>query len=196
MLTGVGKANAAGGVACVLDPDRHAGVLNAGIAGLLPQTREGPGLGSAVLATRSVFGDDGILSPDGFRTFADAGFPIVDQSDAIEPFAGWAEVLAELVEVEGGIATVSTCSSTDAQAREIAARTGAVAEACEGAGCGLSAFRAGCPFAEIRTISNTTGDRDNQRWDIPGALERLEELFGNADLADRLIGSAADARAD
>ncbi|MBL4591589.1 MAG: hypothetical protein JKY96_06470, partial [Phycisphaerales bacterium] len=34
--TGVGKANAAGAIGRVLDPDRHAGVISVGIGGALP----------------------------------------------------------------------------------------------------------------------------------------------------------------
>ncbi|HBS28303.1 MAG TPA: hypothetical protein DEB06_02375, partial [Phycisphaerales bacterium] len=36
VVTGVGKANAAGAVARVLDAGRHAGVINLGVAGALP----------------------------------------------------------------------------------------------------------------------------------------------------------------
>ncbi len=197
VLTGVGKANAAGGVARVLDPDRHAGVLNVGIAGLLPQPSGGGlDLGSAILSTRSVFADEGIQRPEDFQTFADAGFPLIGSRDDIGPSSEWAGVLAELTDAEGTIATVSTCSATDRQANEIQERTGAIAEACEGAACGVSAFRIGCRFAEIRTISNTTGERNRQRWDIDGALARLEQILANADLRGRLIEAVHDARAD
>ena len=197
VLTGVGKANAAGGVARVLDPDRHAGLLNVGIAGLLPQPSGGGlDLGSAILSTRSVFADDGIQQPEAFQSFADAGFPLIGSRDDIEPSSDWGAVLAELTDAQGTIATVSTCSGTDLYAQEIGERTGAIAEACEGAACGLSAFRVGCRFAEIRSISNTTGQRDLQRWDIDRALARLEEIFANTDLPRRLIETVLDARAD
>ena len=32
------------------------------------------------------------------------------------------------------------------------------------------------PVVELRVISNTTGDRDAQRWDLPRALAALSDL--------------------
>jgi futalosine hydrolase len=52
-------------------------------------------------------------------------------------------------------------------------RTGAVAEAMEGAAVVHAALRAGVPGLEVRAISNTTGDRPTQRWDMPAAFAAL-----------------------
>ena len=38
---------------------------------------------------------------------------------------------------------------------------------------GVAADGGRSEFAEVRVISNTTGDRDRQRWDLDGALRRL-----------------------
>jgi nucleoside phosphorylase len=80
--------------------------------------------------------------------------------------------------VVGRIATVSTCAGTDARAATVARRTGAVAEAMEGAAVAQVASRLGVTFAEVRVISNTTGDRANQRWDMRGALGGLSRVAG------------------
>ena len=60
------------------------------------------------------------------------------------------------------------------------ARTGAIAEAMEGGAVGVSAARVGGGvwFSELRVISNTTGDRAGQRWDLSRALARLSETAG------------------
>ena len=78
----------------------------------------------------------------------------------------------------GPMATVSTCSGTDSLAAQVRNRTGALAEAMEGASVGLVAHRLGVPFGEVRIVSNTTGDRDRQRWDIKLALSKLSEVIG------------------
>ncbi|MFN7614153.1 MAG: hypothetical protein ACK5P8_03050 [Phycisphaerae bacterium] len=62
-------------------------------------------------------------------------------------------------------------------ARAVAVRTKAIAETMEGAACALVSLRAGIPFVEVRAISNYTGDRAKQAWDIKGALASLERLF-------------------
>ena len=178
VLTGIGKANAAGAVAHVLDPDRHAAVLSLGIGGALPGADEaGVRLGSVVCASASVFADEGLLSPSGFTDCFGLGFPLGDfQGSDVPVNAAWAAKLARACSATGRIATVSTCSGTDAAARIIADRTGAIVEAMEGAAVGLVCHRLRVPFAEVRVVSNTTGDRERQRWDIKGAMKRLEEL--------------------
>lgn len=183
VLTGVGKANAAGGVARVLDPARHSGVISLGIGGALPG---GPPLGSLVLGERSDFADEGVESPDGFQDCRAMGFPLMaGDRDSIEPDQGWVAAWRERADLIAPIATVSTCSGTDELARRVRDRTGALVEAMEGAGVGLAAraIDPGMPFAELRVISNTTGDRAGQRWDLAGALEALTGVLGRLGIA-------------
>ncbi len=176
--TGVGKANAAAAVAKRLDPSRHALVLNLGIAGSLPGP-DRPSLGDSILATTSLYADEGVLTPAGFQSIVEMGFPP-------GPLAGLAvpgtpdllTALRPLAARAGPIATVSTCSGTDALAHEVARRTGAIAEGMEGAAIAhtLARLSPTIAFAEFRVISNTTGDRSEQQWDIRAAFDRLSAL--------------------
>lgn len=175
VLTGVGKSNAAGGVARVADASCHGCVLNVGIAGSLPG---GPGLGAVVLATTSVFADEGVETPQGFRDCGLMGFAACDLGMAVPGDASLAIQVGREADVRGPIACVSTCSGTDARALEVRRRSGGVAESMEGAAAGLAAYRVGIPFAEVRVISNTTGKREDQRWELEAALERLRALIG------------------
>jgi futalosine hydrolase len=172
LLTGVGKSNAAGSVARALDLTRHRGVLNLGIAGALP----GSGLECTqpIAATISTLADEGVQTPTHYQTCADLGFPQFDATDSAQGHTLWTERCAQAGLALGVIATVSTCSGTDELASAVARRTGARAEAMEGAAAGLAAFRLGVPFLEVRVISNTTGDRDRQVWNLPEALVALE----------------------
>ena len=181
LLTGVGKANAAGATAWALGQAGYAAVLNLGVAGALPGASP-PGLGEVVLADRCVFADEGVaLGEAGFADIATLGFPPLPglRTSAFEPDGALSQAVARLAGRRGGVATVSTCSGADALASAVAARTGAIAEAMEGAACALACARLGVPFAEIRVISNTTGARDRQRWDLPGALRALGDLASN-----------------
>jgi futalosine hydrolase len=76
----------------------------------------------------------------------------------------------------GPMATVSTISGTAEAAREIYERWAPLAEAMEGAAAALCCIRVGCPFQEIRGISNFVGDRDRAKWDIPTAIENAAEV--------------------
>lgn len=177
-LAGVSKANAAAATALALDPARHGLVVSIGIAGALPrQSGDALGVGDLVVADRCVFADEGIATPAGYRDLAQMGFAPMPDGTVVAPCdPGAVRTLAPLAERVGPVATVSTCSGNDALARDIARRSGAIAEAMEGAAVGLVAVRRAVPFVEVRSISNHTGDREGQGWDIPRALARLERF--------------------
>lgn len=179
VVSGIGKSNAAAATAKVLHPSRHCAVLSIGIAGALQPLE----LGQAVVATSSVFADEGLQSPEGFKDCSAMGFPLgAFQGSAVPVHDQLARELESVLSTRspqsGPIATVSTCSGTDQLAAQVKSRTGAVAEAMEGAAVGLVAHRLGIPFGEVRIISNTTGDRNVQRWDMKRALASLSEVIG------------------
>lgn len=193
VLSGIGKSNAAASLALNLRP-HHALVVNLGIAGALPGAHlrtagESPqdrplSIGDVVIATHSVFADEGIETPDGFQDCDDMGFPLGDfphgrvpNDDALARRALAALATSSISGVtSGAIATVSTCSGTDARAQEIARRTGAIAECMEGAAIAAVCRTLHVPFLEIRVISNTTGDRPRQVWNISRAFSVLGEV--------------------
>ena len=183
VVTGVGKASAAGGVAKAL-ASQYAGVLSLGLAGGLPAEPGGAAglaleVGEAVLADACHFADEGLISPEGFVSQSGLGFPACEGfGERVPTDAKWREALAPLACRVGGCATVSTCSGTDARAIEIARRTEACCEDMESAAVGLVAHRLGLPFACLRVISNQTGDRDRQGWEIDRALLGLARLAG------------------
>lgn len=182
-VCGVGKANAAACTACLIrgSPlDSIGCVISIGIAGALPGQPE-PAIGDSVAATQSVFADEGVRTPDGFLTCEQLGFPLwgPETSDPrhAQHAAGLRAVLAGSCTRSGVIATVSSCSGTYRAAAEVVERTGAIAEGMEGAGVALVARRLGVHGGEVRAISNTTGDRPGQRWDIPAGLAELGAVF-------------------
>lgn len=187
--TGVGKVNAALGAARHLMRGEVGTVLNLGICGgLAGEGRPSPKLGDVVLASASVYADEGLALPDPdlFRDMTSMGFPLGGARAPGPVFEAEPELVERLARLLpkadlGPVATVSTCSGTDRHAREVAARTGALAEAMEGAAIAHALSRMAeppVPFAEIRVVSNTTGDRPRQRWDLPGALRVLTEVAG------------------
>jgi futalosine hydrolase len=176
VVTAVGKAAAAGGVARVLDPVRHGLVLSVGIAGALGGTQ----VGQVVLAGRCDLADDGVLTAAGFTELERMGFgPFPGMTSGALPPPAVLQHLRPLADVLGPVATVSSCSGTDAAAAALAAR-GYIAEAMEGAAVALVAERVGVPFGELRVISNTTGERASQKWDVRSALARLTTVLGRA----------------
>lgn len=172
-MCGIGKANAAAATAAILSLlDQPRGLICLGVAGSLPGSSAA--IGDAVLASPSLFLDEGVQTAADLITCEQLGFPIGPEGGVIAPDRGLKAALAPLAEHAGPVGTVSSCAGTDELARLRGRR--ALAEAMEGAAAGLAAWRLGAPFAELRVISNTTGARESQIWDLGRALERLATL--------------------
>jgi futalosine hydrolase len=105
------------------------------------------------------------------------GFPALEGTgERVGTDAAWREALRPLADRVGSVATVSTCSGTDAAAAEIRRRTGSLCEDMESGAAGLVAHRLGVPFACVRAISNRTGNRAEQGWDLALAFSALERV--------------------
>lgn len=177
VVTGISKANAAGAVGHVLDPAIHGAMVSVGVGGLLPGWPWEPG--KLFASTRSVFADEGVQTPSMFLDCPAMGFPFgPSDGPAVMPDADLFAALRPITDAAEPVATVSTCSGTDALAHQVRDRTGAAVEAMEGAAAGLVAARLGVPFAEVRAVSNTTGDRPGQRWDLEAALDAIARFMG------------------
>jgi len=176
ILSGVGKANASGATAAALARGGYGAVINLGACGTLPGSPAA--IGDVVLATRSVFADEGVESEAGakWEPMATLGFPTAIDGDGVACDAELMQLLRPHAAHAGPIATVSTCSGTDARAVAVVKRTGAIAEAMEGAAVLLASARLGVPGAELRVVSNTTGERGKQQWELKRALVIVGEI--------------------
>ena len=171
---GVGSAAAAAGTARLLALAAAAGtpyraVLSAGIGGGFPGRAE---TGATVLGTRSIAADLGAETAAGFVPVERLGFGTSVVAADPRLLRGLTAALPGCV--LGDILTLSTVTGTAGTARELADRyPAAAAEAMEGYGVAVAAAAAGCPFAELRTISNPVGPRDRDAWRIAPALAAL-----------------------
>ncbi len=197
--SGVGKVNGAVCAAQCLAAGGEPGtlVINVGVCGALPREDTEGGMlpvGSVVVGSASIYADEGVdAGAAGYTDMGAMGFGYWPGAGTNEP--GCSTIVADdeithglarqlwagggLRVHLGKIATVSTCSGTDALAQEIARRTGAVAEAMEGAAIGHALTRlrgVAHGFLELRVVSNKTGDRASQAWDLPGALAMLTRV--------------------
>lgn len=171
VVGGIGRTNAAAATTeTLLTRGPFDGVINAGIAGALP----GGGLeiGDLVIASSCIYVEEGLLTPSGFVTMDAMGFALGDFAGNSVPVSDAMLDAADSLQV-GPIATVATCSGTDAAAHEVVMRTGALAEAMEGAAVVHAARRLRVPAIEVRAISNTTGERTAQTWNIAAAFASL-----------------------
>lgn len=177
LVCGVGKVNASGAAARAIAIDAPARILNLGICGALPHPRP-VNIAQSVLASRCVLADEGIEAVGRWIPLSKAGFSSAIDGDSIETAEEFNSRLERFADRVGAIATVSSCSGTDARATEICRRCSpdGLAEAMEGAAIAVAAGRSGIPFAELRVASNRTGNRESQGWDLNAARARLESI--------------------
>ncbi|MBT4531024.1 MAG: futalosine hydrolase [Phycisphaerae bacterium] len=176
---GIGKTNSAyATTSAILSDGPFTWIINAGVAGALPNS--GLAIGDIVIANECVYAEEGLITPDGFQDIEQMGFSLGPfNGNRIQTDKWMCERLAHLGTV-APIATVATCSGTDEHAELVATRTGCACEAMEGAAVVHTALRIGAPAIEIRAISNTTGNREEQEWDLKVALHNLGTTVNNA----------------
>ncbi len=180
VLSGVGKASAAAATSRALTLQPYGSVISVGVAGSLPNDHPLE-IGTSVAAIRSSFSDEGVGATDGFIPMSELGFaPFADGQMGIDHDPELTSLLGSLADTQGIIATVSWCSGDDGCATGVVSRTDAVAEAMEGAACAVAGqlINPSIRTGELRVISNTTGNRKNQIWDLDSALNGLTEVLG------------------
>ena len=176
-VSGVGRTNAAiATTQALIEQGSFDGVLSIGVAGSLPEVDPELKIGDVVVATESIYHEEGIHTPEGFGDMVELGFPLGSfEGNRIPADPGLLEHFGSLGRC-APIATVAGCSGSDESAREVRVRTGAVAEAMEGAAVLHAAGVFGVPALELRVISNTTGKRAEQVWNLSHALKVLSDL--------------------
>jgi futalosine hydrolase len=179
VVGGIGRTNAAvATTTAILDEGPFDFVISAGVAGSLPDS--GLSIGDIVVASSCVYVEEGLITPDGFQDMKAMGFSLGDFSGNTVPVDSTLLGRLGAIGVTGSIATVATCSGTDEQAALVADRTCCLCEAMEGAAVVHAARLAGLLAIEIRAISNTTGNRDAQQWDLGLALDNLGTAVNTA----------------
>ena len=189
---GMGKTNAAHGFTALLESRRVRGAIGFGVGGAYPGS--GLALGDVALASRAVYGDEGVAAPDGWMSTEGIGIPLVERegrrwfnafdADAARVDTARRALAAAGIEARvGPFVTVSTCSGTTAGGAELGARFGGLVEGMEGAALAHIATLYDLPFLELRGISNAVEDRDLTRW-------RLREAAAAAQRAVRVVAGA------
>lgn len=191
---GMGKTNAAHGLTALLETRTVRGVVGFGVAGAYPGS--GLAVGDVALASRAVYGDDGVDAPGGWLSTEAIGIPLIEAGDG----RTFNEIVLDAVLVDraraalgaagidarvGPFVTVSACSGTSARGEELTTRFGALCEGMEGAALAHVAAIYRVPFLELRAVSNLVEDRDLSRW-------RLAEAAEAAQHAVRVVAAAWD----
>jgi futalosine hydrolase len=185
-ITGIGKVNAASTVTALLERFEPEILINTGCAGAYADG--GLKVGDLAMATAEMYGDEGVLTTDGWHSLELIGIPAVSRNGEEYfnrfPMTQWAQdkaihvaEAADFPLYSGLFVTVSTVSGSFVRGSEMFRRFRGICENMEGAAVAQMATLYGADFLEIRGVSNLVEDRDLGRWDIPLAVERAQRFI-------------------
>jgi len=176
---GIGQVNMTMQLTRLLSEHTPMAVLLCGCGGSYPDS--GLRIGSLALAKEEIFGDLGVATVDKFIPLDHLDLPqnpqlapVVQQSFPLDSdLLSWAqEVLPDAL--CGSFVTINCCSGTTYLSTELQQRTGGICENMEGAAAAQVCAEFNVPLLELRGISNPTGTRDPQQWDITRGAEAAQ----------------------
>jgi futalosine hydrolase len=185
-LTGIGKVNAAIVGTHLIERLKPSLIVNTGSGGAY--SGSGLSVGDLAIATAEIYGDEGVLTVNGWHNLEIIGIPSVERKgnrysnefplsmeQAAKVFR-FATSLGLPVK-RGKFVTVSTCSGTSIRGQELENRFNGICENMEGAAIAHTALLYDTPLLEVRGISNMVEDRDISKWDIPRSVEMTQRFL-------------------
>ena len=182
---GVGKVNAAHAATLMISNFDPRAFIVFGVGGAYHSS--GATVGDIALASEEIAGDEGVLTPDGFKDTEYIGIALVrsDQAQRYNRFPVSAGHLRNAQQAlsrtkthapihTGTFITVSMCTGTSRRAKELEERINGICENMEGAAVAQVAELHGLPWLEVRGISNIVEARDLKKWDIQTAAESVQ----------------------
>jgi futalosine hydrolase len=173
---GVGKTNAAHGTTLLLEHLRPDLLLLIGCGGAYP--RSGLIVGDLAIASEEIFGDEGVITPRGWRSMEYLKLPLLrrDQQSFYNRFPIDQKIVKRAKKIlkgfrakTGAFVTVSEVTGTKEKTDEMEKRFRGICENMEGASVAQLCILYDIPFLEIRGISNMVKKRNKREWDLSSA---------------------------
>jgi futalosine hydrolase len=176
---GIGQVNMAMQLTRLLSEYTPLAILLCGCGGSYADS--GLQIGQLALAEEEIFGDLGVATADQFIPLDQLNLPqnpqlapIIQQSFALNSdLLKWAHDILPNAAC-GSFVTVNRCSGYTDLSDELQQRTGGICENMEGAAAARVCAEFEIPLLELRGISNPTGTRDPQQWDIARGAEAAQ----------------------
>lgn len=168
LITGVGMVATAFSMGCVLAKDTFDFALNAGIAGCFDEKLA---LGEVVQVTEDHFSELGAMDGPSFLSIDRLGLGAA----VVSPQRS--EALDTLFPSERKIKgiTVNCVHGSEEEILSVKERLSPDIETMEGAAFFYACNRVNLPSVQLRSVSNYVERRDKSKWNIPLAIETLNE---------------------
>jgi len=178
---GVGKVNAAHSATLVLENYFADIIILFGIAGAYYAK-----VGDVAIAETENYGDEGVLTKDGWKPMEFTGFPMVKNDreyfntfpmdTKLMQLAVKASKDLRLNAVAGNFVTVSQSSGTREMGDILKKRFNGICENMEGVAVAHICALYKTPLLEVRGISNVVEERDLKKWNIPLAVSHCNKV--------------------
>lgn len=171
LVTGVGGVFTTYALTKTLEAKNYDLVINAGIAGSFTKDLT---IGEVVFVETDEFADLGIEDKDAFFTLFEKGFIKKDetpfQNGRLENPNNFNLDLKKVSAI-----TVNTTHGNKKRIKLFQDKFNADIESMEGAACAYVCAKENKKYMQIRSISNYVEERDQSKWNIPLAIEKLNE---------------------
>ena len=186
LVAGVGAVNTAHALTQYFSTQpRPSLVIQTGIAGAYVPA--GIAVGSVLLADTEIYGDLGVLTPQGWRPMEEIGIPVVEATATAPARFNYFPLDAALVSRASAAAgpavartgkflTLSQVTGVRAHGDVLHERFGALCESMEGAAAAHVCALHDVPFLEVRGVSNLVEDRNRADWRINEAADAAQQV--------------------
>ena len=182
--SGIGKVNAAHSATCIVEHFPVKRIINIGVGGAYPNS--GLDIGDIAVASKEIYGDDGVITSKGWESLKKIGIPLVRAGNRryFNEFPVHKKLPPRLIKTgrwdfkirSGNFITVSATTGTHKRAVELEERFNALCENMEGAAIAHVCTIYKIPMLEIRGISNIVGVRDKRKWNLKLASENCRKF--------------------
>lgn len=183
VVSGIGKVNVATAATYLnerFSPDLF---ILFGIGGAYPSV--GLSIGDIAVAEREFYGDEGLLTKEGFYGLERIGIPLLKKGrkrffNEFTLNKGLIKKIEKFVKVpfkSGNFVTISATTCTNERALELRDRYDAICENMEGAAVAHVCEVFGKDLLEIRGISNIVDNRDRSRWDVKAGIKAYSDVL-------------------
>jgi futalosine hydrolase len=186
LVTGIGMTLTALNLGSLFAKQRFDLAINAGIAGAYPAS--GLAIGEVVQVTSERFADLGVEEADGRFVdvhelgLVDANASPFTNGELVNPAMGF-----DFLPKANGL-TVNKVHGFQPSIDAVLKQYPSDVESMEGAAFFLACLMAGQPFLEIRSISNLVEARNRKAWDLPKAIQQLNNVL--IEMVGTMAGSA------
>ena len=180
---GVGKVNAAHSTTLILENYNIDLLVLSGIGGAY--SRSDLKIGDIAVAISENYGEEGILTEEGWHSMEFIGFPLLKKErEYYNTFPMDVELAKLAIKASkacgfdvnsGNFVTVSQCSGTHETGELMKKRFNGICENMEGAAVAHICALYGVPMIEIRGISNIIEERYMKKWNIEAAASNCNK---------------------